>query len=72
VTVTGDKDNKTGAVVANLKYKFSDKERGLVFTQTIKTSNAVSGQLEVTDTIVKGLKLDLETNLNDTGYLFFV
>lgn len=53
--------------MADLKYKFSDKERGLVFTQTIKTSNAVSGVLEVTDTILKGLKLDLEANLTDAG-----
>ena len=30
MTVTGDKDNKSGAIASDLKFKFSDKAKGVV------------------------------------------
>lgn len=62
-TVSGNKDNKTGAINSELKTKFSDKARGLTVTESWNASNQLGAQVELQDSIVKGLKLDLSASI---------
>ncbi|KAJ3288600.1 Mitochondrial porin [Borealophlyctis nickersoniae] len=62
-TVIGAKDNKTGAIASELKTKYTDKLRGVTFTESWTTSNILSAQLELADSIAKGLKVDLNASL---------
>lgn len=62
-TVLGAKDNKTGAIAGELKTKYTDKLRGVTFTESWTTSNILGAQLELQDTIAKGLKLDINASL---------
>jgi len=57
-TVTGTKDNKTGHINSELKTKYTDKARGLTITEHWKESNVLGAQIELQDSIAKGLKLD--------------
>lgn len=58
-TVNGTKDNKSGAIVSDVKAKYTDKAKGLCFTETWTSSNQLGAQLELENTIASGLKLDL-------------
>jgi Eukaryotic porin len=58
-TVNGTKDNKSGSIVSDLKAKYADKKSGLTFTETWSTANVLGAQLELKDSLAKGLKLDL-------------
>lgn len=58
-TVSGSKDNKSGLIVSDLKAKYTDKAQGLTFTESWSTSNVIGAQLELQDSLLKGLKLDL-------------
>ncbi|KNC96417.1 uncharacterized protein SPPG_08315 [Spizellomyces punctatus DAOM BR117] len=62
-TVLGTKDNKTGAIASELKTKYTDKLRGVTFTESWTTSNILGAQLELDNTIAKGLKLDFQASL---------
>ncbi|KAI8898478.1 eukaryotic porin/Tom40 [Globomyces pollinis-pini] len=62
-TVNGNKDNKSGHIASDIKAKFTDKAKGLVFTETWTTNNVLGAQLELTDSIAPGLKLDLNASL---------
>ncbi|KAJ3090073.1 Mitochondrial porin [Quaeritorhiza haematococci] len=62
-TVTGNKDNKTGAIASEMKAKYSDKSRGLTVTESWTTSNVLGATVELQDTIAKGLKLELNGSL---------
>ncbi|KAI8804049.1 eukaryotic porin/Tom40 [Cladochytrium replicatum] len=62
-SVTGNKDNKSGSIGSDLKVKYTDKPRGLAVTETWTTANALSAQVEFTDSIAKGVKLDLNGSL---------
>lgn len=62
-TVNGTKDNKSGAIASDVKAKYSDKARGLSFTETWTTSNVLGAQLELENSIAQGLKLDLSGSL---------
>jgi hypothetical protein len=61
--VNGAKDNKSGAIASDIKAKYSDKSRGLTFTETWTTNNVMGAQLELDNSIVQGLKLDLNASL---------
>lgn len=58
-TVVGNKDNKNGNINSELKTKYSDKSRGLTITEHWNTANVLGAQIELQDSIAKGLKLDL-------------
>ncbi|KAI8927953.1 eukaryotic porin/Tom40 [Entophlyctis helioformis] len=58
-TVSGNKDNKSGAIASELKAKYTDKSRGLTFTETWTTTNVLGAELELEDSLAKGLKLNL-------------
>ncbi|ORZ34892.1 eukaryotic porin/Tom40 [Catenaria anguillulae PL171] len=58
-TVSGAKDNKTGGIAGELKTKYADKARGLTLTETWTTSNVLSAEVELADSLTKGLKLNL-------------
>ncbi|KAI9004740.1 eukaryotic porin/Tom40 [Gaertneriomyces semiglobifer] len=62
-TVLGTKDNKTGAIASELKTKYTDKLRGVTFTESWTTSNVLGAQLELDNTLAKGLKLDFNASL---------
>lgn len=61
--VAGLRDNKSGAINGDIEAKYTDKKNGLVFTQAWTTSNVLRSQLELSDYVTKGLKLDLSTAL---------
>lgn len=61
--VSGAKDNKSGLIGAELKSKYADRKSGLVLTESWTTANQVGLSAELTDTLVKGLKLDLSGSL---------
>ncbi|KAJ1566079.1 Mitochondrial porin [Nowakowskiella sp. JEL0078] len=63
-TVVGNKDNKSGVIGSELKTKYSDKSRGLTLTQTWTTNNVLSTQIELLDSIAKGVKFDLHGSLH--------
>ncbi|KAI9327316.1 eukaryotic porin/Tom40 [Zopfochytrium polystomum] len=58
-TVSGTKDNKSGHIHSELKTKYTDKARGLTVTEHWNATNVLGAQIELQDTITKGLKLDL-------------
>ncbi|KAJ3317076.1 Mitochondrial porin [Blyttiomyces sp. JEL0837] len=58
-TVSGNKDNKTGHIHSELKTKYTDKARGLTITEHWNATNVLGAQIELQDSIAKGLKLDL-------------
>ncbi|KAI9224834.1 eukaryotic porin/Tom40 [Blastocladiella britannica] len=58
-TVAGNKDNKTGGIVGELKTKYADKSKGLTLTETWTTANVLSAEVELADALAKGLKLTL-------------
>ncbi|KAJ3124819.1 Mitochondrial porin [Nowakowskiella sp. JEL0407] len=62
-SVLGSKDNKSGAIGSELKTKYSDKSRGLTITESWTTSNVLSTQVELVDSIAKGVKFDLHGSL---------
>ncbi|KAJ3002372.1 Mitochondrial porin [Thoreauomyces humboldtii] len=62
-TVLGNKDNKTGAIASELKTKYTDKLRGVTFTESWTTSNVLGAQLELDNTLARGLKLDFNASL---------
>ncbi|KAJ3209157.1 Mitochondrial porin [Dinochytrium kinnereticum] len=62
-TVVGNKDNKTGHIASELKTKYVDKSRGLTITESWTTSNVLGAQVEIQDTIAKGVKLDLQASI---------
>ncbi|KAJ3273646.1 Mitochondrial porin [Terramyces sp. JEL0728] len=62
-TVNGNKDNKSGAIASDIKAKYTDKSKGLTFTETWTTSNVLGAQLELVDSIAPGVKLDLNASL---------
>ncbi|KAJ3303497.1 Mitochondrial porin [Kappamyces sp. JEL0829] len=62
-TINGNKDNKTGAIASDVKAKYSDKAKGLTFTETWTSTNVLGAQLELENTIAQGLKLDLNGTL---------
>ncbi|KAI3652563.1 hypothetical protein MP228_001988 [Amoeboaphelidium protococcarum] len=58
-SVNGNQDAKSGAITAELKQKLVQKQRGLTVTGTWFTSNVFGGEVELADSLVKGLKLSL-------------
>lgn len=62
-TLTGQKDSKTGNINAELKSKYYYPKRGGTFTGSWTTSNKLIGQVELENSLAKGLKLDLLTTL---------
>ncbi|KAJ3402648.1 Mitochondrial porin [Chytridiales sp. JEL 0842] len=62
-TVVGNKDNKSGAINSELKTKYTDKSRGLTITENWNAANVLGAQIELEDTIAKGLKLDLTASI---------
>jgi len=61
-TVNGSKDNKTGFIAGEIKAKHVDKVKGLTLTESWTTSNVLNTQVELQDSIAKGLKLDLNAS----------
>ncbi|EIN12994.1 voltage-dependent ion-selective channel [Punctularia strigosozonata HHB-11173 SS5] len=61
--VAGLRDNKSGGINGDIEAKYTDKKNGLVFTQAWTTANVLRSQVELSDYITKGLKLDLATAL---------
>ncbi|KAJ3008434.1 Mitochondrial porin [Thoreauomyces humboldtii] len=62
-TVLGAKDNKTGAIASELKSKYVDKLRGVTLTESWTTSNILNAQIELDNTLARGLKLDASASL---------
>lgn len=62
-TVSGNQNNKTGIIAGDLKTKFVEKSRGLTVTESWSSSNVVGLEVELADSLVKGLKLSLKGNL---------
>jgi voltage-dependent anion channel protein 2 len=62
-TVNGAKDNKSGAIAGDLKGKWTDKSRGMTVTETWTTSNVLSTEVELENSIAKGMKLILNGSL---------
>lgn len=62
-TVTGAKDNKTGVINGELKTKYTDKKNGITFTEAWTTANLLSGEVELANTLAKGLKLAVNASL---------
>ncbi|KAI8820833.1 eukaryotic porin/Tom40 [Fimicolochytrium jonesii] len=62
-TVLGAKDNKTGAIASELKAKHIDKARGVTFTESWTSSNILGTQLELDNTLARGLKVDVAASL---------
>ncbi|KAJ2157735.1 Mitochondrial porin [Coemansia sp. RSA 552] len=58
-TVNGAQDIKSGAIISELKTKYTDKVNGLTYTESWNTANLVTGQVEVANKFAKGLKLEL-------------
>ncbi|KAJ3219394.1 Mitochondrial porin [Clydaea vesicula] len=65
-TAIGIKDNKSGQVSSELKTKFTDKLKGLTLTESWNTSNVLGTNIELADTLTKGLKLTLNGQLHPT------
>ncbi|KAJ1566841.1 Mitochondrial porin, partial [Cladochytrium tenue] len=66
-TVVGNKDNKTGHIHSELKTKYSDKARGLTVTEHWNAANVLGAQVELLDTIAKGVKLDFHGSIVPTS-----
>ncbi|KAJ2614326.1 Mitochondrial porin [Coemansia sp. RSA 1365] len=58
-TVNGAQDIKSGAIISELKSKYTDKVNGLTFTESWNTANLVTGQVEIANKFARGLKLEL-------------
>ncbi|KAJ3224014.1 Mitochondrial porin [Clydaea vesicula] len=63
-TAVGTKDNKSGQITSELQTKFTDKQRGLILTESWNTANVLGTTIEVADTLAKGLKLTLNGQLH--------
>ncbi|OBZ89683.1 Mitochondrial outer membrane protein porin [Choanephora cucurbitarum] len=57
--VNSHRDNKTGIIVGDIESKYTDKARGISFTEAWTTSNHLNGRLELENNLAKGLKLEL-------------
>ncbi|KAJ3136981.1 Mitochondrial porin [Physocladia obscura] len=66
-TVTGNKDNKTGNIVSELKTKYSDKARGLTVTEHWNAANVIGAQVELQDAIAAGVKLDVSGSIHPSN-----
>ncbi|KAJ3031361.1 UNVERIFIED_CONTAM: Mitochondrial porin [Siphonaria sp. JEL0065] len=66
-TVTGNKDNKTGNIVSELKTKYSDKARGLTVTEHWNANNVIGAQIELQDQIASGVKLDIHGSIHPSN-----
>ncbi|KAJ3209774.1 Mitochondrial porin [Entophlyctis luteolus] len=66
-TVTGNKDNKTGNIVSEIKTKYTDKSRGLTVTEHWNATNVIGGQIEVQDVIAAGVKLDVSGSIHPSN-----
>jgi hypothetical protein len=62
--VTGTKDNKTAVISSELKAKYANKARGLTLTETWNTANVLGTTIELKDTLVSGLTLNLNAHLH--------
>jgi len=62
-TATGAKDNKTGLIKGELKTKYTDRKNGLTFTESWDTANLLTSEVELADTVAKGLKLAVNASL---------
>ncbi|KAL2914372.1 Mitochondrial porin [Polyrhizophydium stewartii] len=62
-TVTGNKDNKSGVIGSDLKAKAALQARGITFTESWTTSNVLGAELELQDSLAKGLTLNLSGQL---------
>ncbi|CAI2177398.1 8734_t:CDS:2 [Funneliformis geosporum] len=62
-TLTGQKDTKNGAINGELKSKYYYPKRGGTFTGSWTTGNQLNGQVELENSLAKGLKLDLLTSI---------
>ncbi|KAJ1912626.1 Mitochondrial porin [Mycoemilia scoparia] len=58
-TVNGAQDIKSGAILGELKAKYTDNANGLVITDSWNTKQVVSLQVEAENNLAKGLKLDV-------------
>ncbi|KAI8607713.1 eukaryotic porin/Tom40, partial [Chytriomyces sp. MP71] len=66
-TVSGNKDNKSGNIVSELKTKYTDKSRGLVVTEHWNASNVIGAQVELQDAIAAGVKLDITGSIQPSN-----
>ncbi|KAG5458031.1 MAG: eukaryotic porin/Tom40 [Olpidium bornovanus] len=62
-TATGAKDNKSGQVKGELKTKYTDKKNGITFTESWDTANVLTGEVELVNTLARGLKLAVNASL---------
>lgn len=62
-TVTGAKDNKTGLIKGELKTKYCDRKNGITFTESVDSANLITGEVELADTLARGLKLAVNASL---------
>jgi voltage-dependent anion channel protein 2 len=62
-TVNLAKDNKLGFIASDVKAKYTDQSSGIVFTETWNTNNVLGIQVEMDDCCAKGLKIDLNGNV---------
>jgi len=61
-TATGAQDLAKGLISGEIRTKYVDKANGITFTEGWSSSNVISTQLEVTDQVAKGLRLDLNAS----------
>ncbi|KAI8074235.1 eukaryotic porin/Tom40 [Gilbertella persicaria] len=61
--INSHRDNKTGIIVGDLESKYTDKARGISFSEAWTTSNHLDGRIELDNNLAKGLKLELITSL---------
>ncbi|KAJ3252609.1 hypothetical protein HDU77_005055 [Chytriomyces hyalinus] len=66
-TVTGAKDNNNGAIVSEIKTKYSDKSRGLTVTEHWNAKNVIGAQVELQDAIAAGVKLDITGSIHPSN-----
>lgn len=64
--LSGHKDLKTGGISGEFKSKYNYPKKGFLFTGTWTTNNSLNAQVELDNNLAKGLKLDLNTNLQLT------
>lgn len=57
--VAGNRDARSSFIAGDLEAKYSDFKKGLTYTQSWSTANAVRAQLELENNFAKGLKLDV-------------
>ncbi|KAJ1648779.1 Mitochondrial porin [Dispira simplex] len=66
-TVNGNQNQKTGAILGELKTKYADKINGLTFTHSWTTDNVLTTEVEVLNQAAKGLKLNVSGSLLPTS-----